>query len=343
MTDKWLFRVDVATERETEGEEESARGVGHAYKCISVSEIVKKYDGEVHFSVEGESDTKQMFDDHNVSVSITSDHQSVIADYEPDVIVIDINYCPVELMAEYRKQATVVNLAPRGICKYYADLSFTSARIEDVPKPSDATVGKWYAGPEYAILNPEFTKLKSVYEESKFTDNKHGIIIQMGGVDKPNITGQVIEKLDFNLLNKRSVTVVAGPLNPHINKLKQLCRQLDRVDLIIDPSDYACRVASHELGILGTGISTYEALSVGVPSLNIGQSSFHDKRGRLLEQNGLGRYIGRYDKLDSDILNNNINSLLDSSELRNMRVKGVECIDGKGPQRIVKTVINNLK
>jgi spore coat polysaccharide biosynthesis predicted glycosyltransferase SpsG len=338
MTNRWLFRVNVANERET-GETEKARGIGHAMKCLSLATTANQYGDDVHFSIEGAGDVAPMFEGRGFSHTITCDHRSVIQDYNPDIIVVDINYLNVDVMTEYQKAAVVVNLAPRGLCKYYADCSFNSARIEDVAPPADSRLQEWYAGPEYAILNPGFVSLRKAIDDAEFVPRRNGVVIQMGGVDQANMTGSVLEKLDFDSFVDEEFTIIAGPLNPHVDELQKECQRYKNVSFVQDPDDFEETVASHRLGIFGAGISTYEAMAVGVPSINFGLSSFHDRRGEYLEAMDLSFYLGRHNKIDRSVLNDTVHSLLsDENKLGRLRERNMAAVDGCACDRILSTV-----
>lgn len=337
MSRQWLFRVDVAGETD---DPTKARGLGHAMKCIALAEEVRNQGGAVQFSVEGPPDVEVLFENRGFPCDVTTDHEAVITAFDPGVIVTDINYLNVEVMTSYRRYATVVNLAPRGVCKYYADISFNSARIEDVPRPPDAPLQEWYTGPEYAILSPEFVALRNNIDAGDWSPANEGIVVQMGGVDQFNLTGTVLEKLSFDRFPDERFTVVAGPFNPHVDELRELCEPHDTVSFVQDPDDFAETLATHALGIFATGISTYEALAVGVPSVNLGLSEFHDSRGKYLERKELSRYLGRYDQIDVSVLNRVIRSLLYSGDqISKMRHRGIDAVDGSACERIVSTVV----
>jgi spore coat polysaccharide biosynthesis predicted glycosyltransferase SpsG len=338
MTNRWLFRVNVANERET-GETEKARGIGHAMKCLSVAEAVTNRDGAVQFSVEGADDVGSFFEAAGVDAEITTNHEALIEAFDPDVIVTDINYLSADRMAFYRSKALTVNLAPRGESKHYADLSFNSARISDVNRPADATVRQWYTGPEYAILHPDFVDLRNRLNTGTLTLDRKGIVIQMGGVDQFDLTGTVLRILPAEFVETHPLTVVAGPFNPHLDELSALCASIDNARLVSDPDNIATVIADHELGIFATGISTYEALAVGVPSVNLGQSTFHDRRGECLESQGLARYLGRHDELSQSALSDALDSYLDDPDhLTDSRTHGMDTVDAGACPRIVETV-----
>lgn len=342
MTNRWLFRVNVANERET-GESKKARGIGHAMKCLSLATAAKQTGDDVHFSVEGDTDVGKLFEEQGASHTITSDHSSVIQNFDPDIIMVDINYLDSDVVTKYREEAAVVNLAPRGVCKYYADYSFNSAQIKDVTAPEDFPLKEWYAGPEYAILNPVFVSLRKAIDNEEHVPQRHGVIIQMGGVDQANMTGTVLEKLDFDLFADREFTVVAGPFNSHVDKLQNECKSYDNVSFVQDPDNFEETVANHQLGVFGTGISTYEAMAVGVPSVNLGLTSFHNRRGEHLEQAELSYYLGRHEQVDQSTLNETVQSLLsDERKMNQLRKRGMEAVDGRACDRIVSILRDTL-
>lgn len=342
MSLRWLFRVDVASERES-SDKKKTRGLGHAYKCIALAQTVENADATVQFSVEGASDVQRFFQQRGYSYKLNEDHLSVVDSYDPDVIVTDINYLEIETIRQFRERSLTVNIAPRGDCKYYANLSFTCDRIADSAKPDDVPEHTWYGSPKYAILNPEFSDLRQKIDSTEVDRERNGVIVQMGGVDKFDMTGDVLRALDPTLFSHCPLTVVAGPYNPHVTELRGLTAAFENSKFVVDPENYASLVADHELAIFGTGISTYEGAAVGVPSINLGHSEFHDLRGEKLEQLGFANYLGRHDTFDSDTLNEEINHLLtDSNQLEQMRATGTELVDGLGPTRIVSTITGEL-
>lgn len=342
MNSRWLFRCEVAKERENE-DAEKARGLGHAMRCLALSRVVDRCGGDIYFSIEGAQDVKEYFDQRDIPCVVTTDHHSVIQKYNPDVVVVDINYFEPKKVKYLRDQATVVNLAPRGESKYYADLTFTNAPIEDVPQPSDACLQEWHAGPEYSILNPDFTSLRKQIDDGTWRTEKQGVVIQMGGVDQFNMTLNVLENLNLDKFSNILFQVIAGPFNPHIDQLKEYCSDYKNITFDHDPEDYAKVIAGKRLGIFATGISTFEGMAVGVPSINLGLSTFHDLRGKHLEKDELGYYLGRHDEFDPTKLNDVLESLLlDEGELEELRNRCMNVVDGKACERIVQDVKSYL-
>jgi len=340
---KWLFRCNIANERSSE--EGDVQGIGHAMRCVSLAKEVLKNGDNALLSIDGDPDVKPFLKETGVDFKLNKNHFKIAKSYNADVIVVDINYCGREVLDQFRSIGTVVNLAPRGISKYYADLTFTSEEIRDVSEPEDALLKHWYSGPEYTIISDDFiNQRKKLLAEGTRPERKY-IVIHMGGVDKYDRTGTVLQLLDERIIERVQFKIIAGPFNPNVNSLKTTCdRYGDQVELLIGPDNLADELSDAMFGILGTGISTYEALAIGVPSINIGLSEFHDKRGKFLESEDLAIYLGNKEDLTATKLNNIIKKSLDGkNNIGYLQKEGPNIVDGKAAKRIIKKTQNQVR
>lgn len=340
---RWGFRCNVANER-TGDDKADVQGLGHAMRCVSLARKAMERGDEVLVSLEGAPDVEEYFERLGIDFVLNEPHQQLFVEYEPDVIVTDVNYLEQERVSRYRELAPVVNLAPRGSVKFYADLTFTSERIADVESPSDSPLQRWYSGPEYTIIGDDFLEVRRrLKEQEQMVGNT--VVIHMGGVDRFDRTGGVLRLLEPNSLSGLSLRVIAGPFNPNIKKLVKLCGQFrGDVEFKNAPENLAGEMVSSRFAILGTGISTYEALGIGVPSLNVGLSAFHDLRGEVLESEGLGIYLGQHNNLDCERINKILRTVTEnSSKLERIRKKGFRVIDGLAAQRIVNRTCDFLQ
>ncbi len=341
----WLFRFNIASERHGD---QVVHGIGHAMRCISLAQEVEKRGDSALLSIEGEEDVEQFFEQKGIEYVRNSEHIEAAKNIDADVVVVDINYLDKERIQEYKTVAPVVNLAPRGVPKYYSDLTFTSERIRDVPEPDGAPSYEWLAGPEYTILNSDFVRerqrLKSEYGDvlqNQPTSDR--VVIHMGGVDKSNRTGQVLDSLANEFIEQYRFTLVVGPFNPNVSEIRNLATSYgDNMTICNSPDNLANVFSGAKLAILGTGISTYEALAIGVPSANVGVSEFHDMRGQILEKESLGVYLGNQDDLKSGEMNLRLHEFLEYERDRNqIRKNGFNRIDGRATLRIVEETKTN--
>jgi spore coat polysaccharide biosynthesis predicted glycosyltransferase SpsG len=336
---KVLFRFNIATERVT-GSIENAVGLGHARRCISLAkELIRSYGCDILFLVEGTDDAGRCLEDCGIPFMMNCCDEDVIRRFRPDIIVADINHLAPETVKQFKAWAPVVNLAPRGLTKYYADITINDTSVIDCP-PADPPSAEyiWYRGPEYAIVADEFIRERELIDPER-NNACRTITLLAGGVDECNMTSAVLHKLK-QWDEKVRLNVVLGRLNPHKADINMLCKELKiETCLYIEPANLARIISSSLLGIFGTGITVFEGLCVGVPSINLGCSRFHDLRGRELESHDVIKYLGRYDQIKGDVFLETLQSLIsDLNTINRMRSNGLRLITPKAAKTIADII-----
>lgn len=122
-------------------------------------------------------------------------------------------------------------------------------------------------GPQFALLRPEFAKLREYSLKRRINSQLKHILITMGGVDQSNATGQILEALRAcHLPADCRITVVMGVTAPW---LKQVCGLAERmpwsVDVVSNITDMAQRLADCDLAIGAAGSTSWERCCLGVP------------------------------------------------------------------------------
>ena len=329
MTRRFLFRVNLGDKC----------GLGHFMRCVSLAEeVLKKRFGDVLFLLNHEMRDNVFLKQFNLPIEFNENEKKTLNLFKPTAIIIDINYLAPDVIEHYREWAPVTNLAPRGMPKFYADATFNRMIGLDVSPPQDAYDYVHFRGPEYTIVGTQYKSIREKLYQLSEKWNRRKIIVCMGGVDQINMTETVLE--DFIRIEEDiEINVILGPLHPYCNRLEKLISG-NHIKIIIDPVDIAREIVKSSVGIFGMGVLTYEALSIGVPSINIGPSSFHDIVAKELLSKGVIIYAGNYDEkksLSIRILLSNLMSQIDAVE--SMRNKGLKLIDGKGTERVVNKII----
>lgn len=124
-------------------------------------------------------------------------------------------------------------------------------------------------GTTYALLRPEFTKWRQ-YSLERRKDNKlQHILINLGGVDKDNITSNILESLKHNLLPKScKITVVMGTTSPWIDTVKNKANQLPWLtEVKTGVSNMAELMANSDLAIGAAGSTSLERCCLGLPTI----------------------------------------------------------------------------
>lgn len=195
-------------------------------------------------------------------------------------------------------------------------------------------------GPKFVLLRPEFL------EARKNLRIRYGIVkrilIFFGGVDPTNETLKTMEAIQ--LLNRPdiAVDVVVGTANPHKERIKQLCAALPYVTFHCQVNDIAQLMVNADLSIGGGGTATWERCCVGLPSLVVTIADNQRDVAKNLFKVGIIINLGWYEKVKKEDIRSALENLLDMPDIvQQMRVKGMQLVDGYGTNRVVEELIKN--
>jgi RimJ/RimL family protein N-acetyltransferase len=92
----------------------------------------------------------------------------------------------------------------------------------------------------------------------------------MGGIDKDNVTLQILKVLQLQLHDKVRVTVLLGSKSPNYEKVKDFCGlNIDWIEHIDFADDMAEIMLPHSLAIGAPGTTSWERACLGIPSIII--------------------------------------------------------------------------
>lgn len=126
-------------------------------------------------------------------------------------------------------------------------------------------------GPKYALLRPEFTALRAA-SVARRTDGKcRSILVTMGGVDRDNVTGAVLEALDTaDLPAHLRLIAVLGASAPWKDAVKARVRDMHlETELVVDANNMAERMRDADLAIGAAGSTSWERCCMGLPTLQV--------------------------------------------------------------------------
>jgi UDP-2,4-diacetamido-2,4,6-trideoxy-beta-L-altropyranose hydrolase len=125
-------------------------------------------------------------------------------------------------------------------------------------------------GSTYALLRPEFAawRARSLERRNQPVLMKQ-VLLNMGGVDAANMTGQVLNALAASALPEGlMVTVVLGLAAPHRHDVTSLARSLPfRTNVMSHVDNMAELMANSDLAIGAAGTTSWERCCLGLPTL----------------------------------------------------------------------------
>jgi len=194
-------------------------------------------------------------------------------------------------------------------------------------------------GPTYALLRPEFIKLRDYSLSRRIKPSLRELLITMGGIDQPNATSQVLEALkECNLPADCSVTAVMGSSAPWLKQVEMKVNELPwKARVLVDINNMAQEMANSDLIIGAAGSTAWERCCLGVPSLVLTLANNQASIAEALCHNGSAISIGSEinDDLNRKIVNS-IRNIQNSREiLISMSEASLSITKGNGVNKII--------
>lgn len=149
-------------------------------------------------------------------------------------------------------------------------------------------------GPRYALLRPEFAALRESSLRRRAQPTLRHLLITMGGVDRPNATGRVLEALaDSPLPADCHITAVVGAHAPWRDAVRTAAATLPwRTEVLADVPDMARLMAESDLAIGAAGGTALERCCLGLPSLLVVLADNQRSGAAALDSHGAARLLG---------------------------------------------------
>ncbi|WP_258807275.1 UDP-2,4-diacetamido-2,4,6-trideoxy-beta-L-altropyranose hydrolase [Pseudidiomarina sp. CB1] len=289
---KVVFRVDASLEM----------GSGHTMRCLTLADALKTQGHECEFIVREQpghlinlikskgyivrvlpqlySDLTTDIDEYSHSHWLPCGQQQ---DSEETLSALDRSDCDWLVVDHYGIGAQWEKRL-RKVCRHILVIDDLADREHQCDVLLDQNIGRKTGdydgllphkclrmiGPQYALLRPEFVKWRkeSLARRVQQTELRK-ILISLGGVDKDNVTGDVLDALEVSSLSDSvELTVVLGQQNPWLEK-SQGQAALSRFDVtVIQGVTNMAEVMSHtDLAIGAAGSTSWERCCLGLPTV----------------------------------------------------------------------------
>lgn len=192
-------------------------------------------------------------------------------------------------------------------------------------------------GPHYALLRPEFAARRAQSLARRKKPPLKRLLITMGGVDKDNATGQLLDALkDCALPAECEITVVMGPHAPWFGPVSDTLRGLPyQARLLVGVDNMAELMTQADLAIGAAGSTSWERCCLGLPTIMVVLADNQRALAAGLGKLGAAAVITDIQQIAGD-LPALIGSLIDRPEsLMAMSQAAELLVDGAGADRIV--------
>ena len=127
-------------------------------------------------------------------------------------------------------------------------------------------------GAQYALLQPRFAELRAYSLARREKPKLQHLLISMGGVDKDNATGKVLEALGQFDLKAADIelTIVMGLNDPWFGQVQEQASCLPLKSRVqVNVANMAELMADADLAIGAAGSTSWERCCLGVPSIQV--------------------------------------------------------------------------
>ena len=185
-----------------------------------------------------------------------------------------------------------------------------------------------WVGPQYALLRPEFSQLRPASLLRRNNAELQHLLITMGGVDKDNVTGLVLNALkSCPLPADLKITVVMGPHAPWLDDVSSLASTMPySSEVLVGVNDMATLMKNSDLAIGAAGSTSWERCCLGLPAIQLVLANNQKEVAKNLEESGAVIAIdSRFDLIEQL---SKIFKKINQMTLKNLSARAASVCDG---------------
>lgn len=369
-----LFRADASLQI----------GTGHIMRCLTLADALRERGAECRFicrehpgnlielirskgylacalpalphppsdgkATASDSSTAELAHSHWLGATQFQDAEacaSVLAAYEPDWLIVDHYALDASweraLASHYRKLMVIDDLADRPhACDLLLDQTFgREAADYRLLVPADCHL---LCGSRYALLRPEFAALRTYSLQRRAEPKLRRLLVSMGGVDKDNVTGRVLDALrSCPLPADCEITVVMGSTAPWFAGVERQAKGMPWTTTArAGVSNMAQLMADSDLAIGAAGATSWERCCLGLPTIMITVAQNQKHAAERLEAAGAAQIL-----TDDANLLDNLRQLIrlctaTDLHLRKLSASATDITDGLGAPVVVRTLMSGV-
>lgn len=192
------------------------------------------------------------------------------------------------------------------------------------------------AGPRYALLRSEFGECREASLSRRTGQPRlQRLLINLGGVDKDNVTSQVLEALTTcDLPEDLRITVVMGATAPWRESVTTQAKKMPWLtEVVANVSDMARRMAEADLAIGASGSTSWERCCLGLPTLMVVLADNQRGIACALAENGTSMTLDLHELKAS--LAAQLGAMTVPGALTAMSQQASDLVDGEGVTRVL--------
>ncbi len=327
-------------------------GTGHIMRCLGLGQAWKAVGGHVTFVTACENQSLlRRLNDEDVDICVLKHSypergdwkqtREVLSAYPEAWVILDGYHFDDDYhrrIKESEHQLMVIDDMAH-LRRYVADVILNQNIHAPSLQYACELPSRMLLGSKYVLLRREFLQLIGFERENPQTARK--VLVTLGGADPHNVTSQILEALQKDLVKGLEVSVVVGANNPHFDQIKQMARRFPSpIHVARDIGNMPELMAWADLAISAGGSTCWELAFMGLPSLILVLSENQQPIAEKLDIRGVAMNLGWYcDVTPTDIANAVAQLSTDAERRAIMSQQGQELIDGKGVTRVIRSLV----
>ena len=312
-------------------------GWGHIMRCLSLARWLKgKY--KVYFVINQDAKVCEFIREKGFPVFEVSERRNdkkfeekiinTVLSLEPHLVVNDIRNTSQEYMQALKmRNIKIINFDDTSNNVKMANVFIDANKKEKV--------GKCF-GPSFILLSSIYSKIAQ--KKRKIYKKVRTILISLGGSDPNNLTEKTLRSFEWKITGPIRIQVVVGPSFQHKERLEKW-KRLDNISFIQGHDDLSPLLLNTDIAVVNGGITMFESLCLGTPTVVVAQNKHQAKNARRMERRGVIVNLGEGIKISDKKIARKVIALMGSFSTREkLSLKAKKEIDGKGIFRILEQI-----
>jgi len=191
-------------------------------------------------------------------------------------------------------------------------------------------------GPKYALLRPEYAAARDV--KNKVMGDITSVLIYFGGSDLSNMTEKCLLAMSADDLAHLSVDIVVGASYSHHESLLSMSAHRGGVKIYKSLPHLADLMVKADLAIGGGGVTSWERLCVGLPSLVVSQAQNQIPISQILHQRSMINLLNINVDISVDDIRNAILDEMKTKRISKTMNEAMKLCDGLGVNRVIESM-----
>lgn len=191
-------------------------------------------------------------------------------------------------------------------------------------------------GPSYALLRPEYAEYRAL--KTVRTQFIRRVLVFFGGSDHQDLTGTALKALSVPALSGLDVDLVVGANYIHYDSLNQLASIRGKTTIHRPRSHLADLMTSADIAIGAGGVTNWERMCLGLPSLVITLAENQVPISKILHQRGVIRLLGKSEEVTATRISDELLDEIQSGRHVDRIAPAMSLCDGLGVTRVQRAM-----